>query len=263
MMRALYSAASGMQAQQTNIDVISNNLANVNTTGFKGSSPQFEDLLYDTEKQPGAVLGNGQNTPSSFTVGYGTKITTTSRDLTQGELTQTSAPLDMAIQGRGFFQVELADGSGTLAYTRAGSFTQNQNGEIVTNDGLQLVGAPQVPNGTTAITIGQDGTITYLVNGQTQNAGQIQLTDFINPNGLDNSLGGNLYLETTASGSPITGKPEVNGLGSVNQGYLENSNVSVVTQMVNMIQAQRAYEVNSKTIQAADNMMQQADNLRQ
>jgi flagellar basal-body rod protein FlgG len=263
MIRSLYSAASGMQAQQTNIDVISNNLANVNTPGFKGSTVQFEDLLYDTQKQPGAVLGNGSNTPGSLTIGYGTKAVATVPDFTQGEMVQqTGSPLAMAISGTGFFKVELADGSGNNAYTRNGSFTANQNGEIVTTDGLKLVGAPQIPTGTTGISIANDGTITLTVNGQTQNAGQIALSQFINPGGLAN-YGSGLFTETQASGAPQDGTPLQNGLGSIQQGYLENSNVQVVTQMVQMIQAQRAYEVNSKAIQAADQMMQQADNLRQ
>ncbi|MDE1171520.1 MAG: flagellar basal-body rod protein FlgG [Verrucomicrobium sp.] len=264
MIRSLYSAASGMQAQQTNIDVISNNLANVNTPGFKGSSAQFEDLLYDVEKQPGAILGNGSNTPGSLSVGYGTKLVATNMDMTQGEMVQQSgSQLSLAIQGNGFFQVQLADGSGLNAYTRNGSFQVNQSGQIVTNDGLVLVGAPQVPQGVTQISVSQDGTFTFQVNGQTQNGGQVQLTQFINPQGLDNHLGGGLFLQTTASGPQLQGKPMTNGLGSIQQGYIENSNVQVVTQMVQMIQAQRAYEVNAKSIQAADQMMQQADNLRQ
>lgn len=263
MIRSLYSAASGMQAQQTNIDVISNNLANVNTPGFKGSTVQFEDLMYDTQKQPGAVLGNGSNTPGSLTIGYGTKAVATVPDLTQGSLVQqTGSPLAMAIAGTGFFKVELADGSGTNAYTRNGAFTANQNGEIVTNDGLKLVGAPQIPTGATNIGVSNDGTITIQVNGATQNAGQIQLSQFINPGGLSN-YGNGLFTETQASGAPQDGTPLQNGLGSIQQGYLEGSNVQVVTQMVQMIQAQRAYEVNSKSIQAADQMLQQADNLRQ
>ncbi len=263
MIRSLYSAASGMEAQQTNIDVIANNLANVNTPGFKGGSLQFEDLLYDTEKQPGAILANGANTPGSLEVGYGVKQVATATDFSQGEMVQTGGQLDLAINGQGFFEVELADGSGQDAYTRNGSFKLNQNGEIVTNDGLQLVGAPQIAQGTTQITISQDGTITTTVNGATQNVGQLNLTNFINPNGLDKSLGGGLYLQTTASGTPVQGKPLLDGLGSIQQGYQENSNVQVVTQMVQMIQAQRAYEVNSKAIQAADQMLQTANNLRQ
>ena len=263
MIRSLYSAASGMLAQQTNIDVISNNLANVNTTGFKGSTPMFEDLLYDTQKQPGTVLGTGDTTPGSVAIGYGTKVTATARDDSQGEMVANTSQLAMAISGRGYFKVQLADGSGTNAYTRDGSFTQNSNGEIVTNDGLKLVGAPTIPTGTKSIGISPDGVISFTdANGVTATAGQITLSDFINPNGLA-AQGSNVYTETPASGTATDGKPGLNGLGSVQQFFTENSNVSVVNEMVRMIQAQRAYEVNSKAIQAADNMMQQADNLRQ
>jgi len=263
MIRSLYSAASGMLAQQTNIDVIANNLANVNTPGFKGSTPQFEDLLYDTQKQPGTTLGSGEKTPDSLAVGYGTKVVSTARDFTQGEFVAGDAQYSLAISGRGFFKVLMADGSGTNAYTRAGNFTLNANGEIVTQDGAKLVGAPTIPTGTQSVAIGTDGTVTLTDStGATTNAGQITLSDFINPNGLK-AQGNNLFTETDASGTPTEGKPGLQGLGSLQQGYVENSNVSVVNEMVKMITAQRAYEVNSKAIQAADNMMQQADNLRQ
>jgi len=262
MIRSLYSAASGMQAQQTNIDVIANNLANVNTPGFKASTPQFEDLLYDTQKQPGAILGTGDATPQSLAIGYGTKVTSTSRDFTQGEMVSTGDQYNMSIQGRGFFKVLLADGSGNFGYTRAGNFTLNGNGEIVTPDGLKLVGAPTIPNGTKGVSISQDGVITLTdQTGATTNAGQLTISDFINPNGL-RAEGGNYFTETTASGTVIDAKPGSNGMGYLQQSYVENSNVSVVSEMVKMIQAQRAYEVNSKAIQAADDMMQQADNLR-
>ena len=265
MIRSLYSASSGMQAQQTKIDVIANNLANVSTPGFKGSTVQFEELLYDTIKEPGTGLGNGGTTPGSVSIGYGTKEVATPMDMTDGEMMAANGGgynLNLAIHGQGFFKVELADGSGTNAYTRNGSLTTNPNGEIVTNDGLKLVGAPTIPPGTTSVKIATDGTVSLISASGTTTAGKIGLTNFINPQGLK-PLGGGLLGESPASGTPQEGVAGLAGFGSINQGYLENSNVSVVTQMVQMIQAQRAYEVNSKAIQAADQMMQQADNIKQ
>jgi flagellar basal-body rod protein FlgG len=261
MIRSLYSSASGMQSQQTNIDVIANNLSNVSTAGFKKSMVLFEDIMYQTEKQPGARLANGANTPGSLQIGFGSKPVATAKSFVQGDLIRSENQLDLAIQGRGFFKVELADGSGLEAYTRDGSFKLNQNGEIVTNQGLSVTGLPQVPQGTTDISISSDGTITVTTNGQQQQLGNINLSDFPNPDGL-RQMGNNLYTETDASGAPIEGQPSLEGRGSLAQGYLENSNVRVVEEMVRLIQAQRAYEVNSKSIQAADEMMGQANNLR-
>lgn len=261
MIRSLYSAASGMQSQQTNIDVIANNLANVNTTGFKKSLVLFEDILYQTDKQPAARLANGANTPGSLQVGFGSRPIATGKNFSEGDLISTGNQYDVAIQGRGFFKVELADGSGLNAYTRDGSFKLNQNGQIVTNQGLVVVGLPQVPQGTTDVTIGPNGIITTTTNNQTQQLGQIVIDDFQNPDGL-RQIGGNLYTETDASGAPLEGQPGLEGRGTLLQGYLENSNVRVVDEMVRLIQAQRAYEVNSKTIQAADEMMSLANNLK-
>jgi flagellar basal-body rod protein FlgG len=259
MLRALYSAATGMESQQLNLDVISNNLANVNTTGYKKSNIEFQDLLYDSIRLPGAEAGNGNQLPTGLDVGHGTRAVATTKVFTEGELTQTGERLDMAIQGDGFFQVTRPDG--TLAYTRDGSLKTNSQGQITTSDGLPVAnGFQPIPTGTTSVTISSSGQVTTTGANGTQNS-QVTLVRFANPAGLQ-SVGGNLYLETQASGTPETGNPGENGFGSLQQGYLESSNVSVVQEMVNMITAQRAYEVNSKAVQAADEMMQQSDNLR-
>ncbi len=259
MLRALYSAASGMESQQLNLDTISNNLANVNTTGFKMSKLQFQDLLYQTTRAAGSDQGGGNQLPSSLQIGQGSTPVATERIFTQGELTQTSGKLDVAIQGKGFFQVQMPDG--TLAYTRDGSFKTDSQGRIVTSDGYQLQGGFQpVPAGTTDINISATGQMTYKTASGTTTA-QVQLVRFNNEGGLD-AVGHNLYKETTASGTPELGDPGQNGFGELQQGYLELSNVSVVQEMVNLILAQRAYEVNSKAVQAADEMMQQSNNLQ-
>ena len=258
MLRALYSAAAGMESQQTNLDVISNNLANVNTTGFKKSKIEFQELLYQTSRGAGAETGGGNQVPTGIQIGQGARPVATARVFTTGDLTNTGAPLDVAIQGDGFFEVKLPDG--TSAYTRDGALKTKSDGSIVTSDGLPLQGGFQaVPAGTTKITIGSNGDITYDgPNGRTPS--QVQLVRFINPAGLE-SLGGNLYKETAASGTPELGTPGQNGFGALNQGFLEMSNVKVVEEMVNLILAQRAYEVNSKAVQAADEMMQQSNNM--
>ncbi|HWC58105.1 MAG TPA: flagellar basal-body rod protein FlgG [Verrucomicrobiae bacterium] len=258
MLRALYSAAAGMESQQTNLDVISNNLANVNTTGFKRSKAEFQELLYQTTRAPGADQGSGNTLPTGLQIGQGSKTVATSRVFTNGDLTQTGEQLDVAVQGDGFFEVQMPDG--TLAYTRDGGFKTSSDGRIVTSDGLPLqAGFQPVPAGTTNITIGANGNVTYSgANGNT--TFQVQLVRFTNPAGLE-SMGGNLYRETAASGTPQLGTPGTNGFGTLNQGYLELSNVKVVEEMVNLIMAQRAYEVNSKAVQAADEMMQQANNM--
>ncbi len=259
MLRALYSAAAGMESQQMNLDVISNNLANVNTTGFKKSKIEFQELLYQTTRQPGSDQGNGNMLPSGLQVGQGSRPVATSRIFTTGDLTQTGEQLDVAINGNGFFQVQMPDG--TFTYTRDGGFKTSSDGRIVTSDGLPVQGGFQpVPLGTTNITISSNGPVTY--TGPTGNTSfRVQLVQFNNPAGLD-SLGSNLYRETLASGTPQLGNPGENGLGTLNQGYLEMSNVKVVEEMVNLIMAQRAYEVNSKAVQAADEMMQESNNLR-
>ncbi|HEX4122746.1 MAG TPA: flagellar basal-body rod protein FlgG [Verrucomicrobiae bacterium] len=259
MLRALYSSAAGMEAQQLNLDVISNNLANVNTAGFKKSKIEFQDLLYDTTAAPGANEGNGNLLPTGIAVGHGSRVVATSKIFTEGELTQTGERLDVAIQGDGFFQVQMPDG--TLAYTRDGALKTSSNGEIVTSDGLPVQGGWEpIPVGTTSVTISADGEVT--TNGANGPSNfQVQLTRFANPAGLQ-AVGRNLYVETLASGTPETGTPNQAGFGSLQQGFLEMSNVKVVEEMVNMIVAQRAYEVNSKAVQAADEMMQLSDNLR-
>jgi flagellar basal-body rod protein FlgG len=258
MLRSLYSAAAGMESQQMNLDVISNNLANVNTTGFKKSKVEFQELLYQTTRAAGADQGSGNQLPTGIQVGQGSRPVATARIFTNGDLTQTGESLDVAVQGDGFFEVQMPDG--TLAYTRDGAFKTSSDGRIVTSDGLPLqAGFQPVPAGTTNVTIGSNGNVTYTgATGST--TFQVQLVRFNNPAGLD-SLGSNLYRETSASGPPQLGTPGQNGFGSLNQGYLELSNVKVVEEMVNLILAQRAYEVNSKAVQSADEMMQQANNM--
>ncbi|MGA2657336.1 MAG: flagellar basal-body rod protein FlgG [Verrucomicrobiota bacterium] len=259
MLRALYSAAAGIESQQMNLDVISNNLANVNTTGFKKSKIEFEDLLYQTQRAPGSEAGAGNLLPTGVQIGHGSRAVATSRIFTNGELSQTGEPLDMAINGDGFFQVTMPDGS--LAYTRAGSFKTSSDGRIMTSDGLPVAsGFQAVPPGTSNITVASTGDVTYTTpSGSTTY--QIQLTRFINPNGLE-ALGRNLYKETPSSGSPELGAPGTNGFGQIEQAQLEMSNVKVVEEMVHLIMAQRAYEVNSKAVQAADEMLQQGNNLK-
>ena len=248
-----------MQSQQLNLDVISNNLANVNTTGFKKSKIEFQELLYQTTREPGSEQGAGNQLPTGLQVGHGSRPVATSRIFTTGDLTQTGERLDVAVQGDGFFEIQMPDGA--RAYTRDGAFKTASDGRIVTSDGLPLQGGFQpVPAGTTNITIGPNGDVTYTgANGST--TFRVQLIRFNNPGGLE-SMGSNLYKETPASGNPELGNPGENGFGTLNQGYLELSNVKVVEEMVNLILAQRAYEVNSKAVQAADEMMQQSNNLK-
>ena len=259
MLRALYSAAAGMESQQLNLDVISNNLANVNTAGFKKSKTEFEDLLYQTTRAPGAEQGGGNQLPTGIQIGHGSRLVATSRVFTNGELTQTGEQLDIAINGNGFFEVQMPDS--TTAYTRAGSLKTASDGRIMTSDGLPVLsGFQSVPSGTTNITISPTGNVTYNTpSGKT--TFQLQLTRFINPNGLD-STGRNLFKETSASGTPQLGTPGENGFGELSQGSLELSNVKVVEEMVNLILAQRAYEVNSKAVQTADPMLQEGNNLK-
>jgi flagellar basal-body rod protein FlgG len=258
MIRALYTAAAGMQSQQMNLDVISNNLANVNTTGYKETKLQFQDVLYQTTREAGSDQGAGNQLPESLQIGQGAVPVSTERLFTQGEMSQTGGNLDIAIQGNGFFQVQLPDG--TLAYTRDGSFKSDSQGRVVTSDGYPVQGGFQpVPNGATNVTISASGSVTYTTAGGVTSS-QVQIARFNNPGGLD-AVGQNLYKETVASGTAELGDPSQNGFGQLQQGYLELSNVSVVTEMVNLIMAHRAYEVNSKAVQAADEMMQQSNNL--
>lgn len=260
MMRALYSAAAGMQSQQMNLDVIANNLANVNTTGFKRSKIEFQDLLYQTSRAAGAEQGSGNQLPNGLQIGHGSRPVATSRIFTDGELTQTGAPLNVAIHGDGFFEVQMPDG--TRAYTRAGSLKTSKDGSITTDEGLNLLGGFQpVPSGTKDISISPTGVVTYTAaNGSSTNS-RIQLVRFVNPGGME-AMGRNLFRESNSSGQPEPGSPGENGFGELSQGYLEMSNVKVVEEMVNLIQAQRAYEVNAKAVQAADEMLQQGNNLK-
>jgi flagellar basal-body rod protein FlgG len=260
MIRALWTSATGMAAQQMNLDVIANNLANVNTAGFKKSNLQFQEMMYDTEKGVGASSTDSSTTPSGMQVGYGSKPVATERDFTEGNLQQTGNTFDVAIQGTGFFKITLPDG--TNAYTRDGSFMENADGQLVTNQGYLVTGAGSIPQNAQNITIGSDGTISATVNSQPVKISPITISTFPNPQGL-NSLGDNLFQATEASGTANDGQtPGSNGIGTISQGYIETSNVQVVTEMVNMIQAQRAYEINSKAIQTSDQMMQMANNLK-
>jgi len=261
MIRALYSAASGMTAQQMNVDTIANNLANSNTAGFKARRAQFQDLIYQTQLQPGAAAGQQSTVPTGLQLGLGTRASSNEIIFTQGNFSQTSNPLDLVIQGNGFFQV--LQPNGQLAYTRAGQFQVNQNGNVVDANGNLLQPAVTLPQAAQSLTIATDGTISYTLPNQTaaQTAGQIQLATFANPSGL-NSLGQNLYQQTTASGDPIVGAPGgADGLGTLLQGYTEQSNVSVVDEFVNLIVSQRAYEANSKVVKAADEMYQEMNNV--
>jgi flagellar basal-body rod protein FlgG len=261
MIRALYSAASGMTAQQMNVDNIAHNLANANTAGFKQRRAQFQDLLYQNVIQPGAAAGAQTTVPTGLQLGLGTRAASNEIVFTQGNFSQTSNPLDLVIQGNGFFQVLMP--SGDLAYTRAGQFQLNRDGNVVDANGNQLQPQVTVPPNAQSITIATDGTVSYTLPSQTaaQTAGQIQLATFINPAGL-NSLGQNLYQPTNASGDVVVGNPGgQEGLGTLLQGYTEQSNVSVVDEFVNLIISQRAYEANSKVVKAADEMYQEMNNI--
>jgi flagellar basal-body rod protein FlgG len=262
MMRALYSAATGMMAQQTNMDVISNNLANVNTTGFKHSRANFQDLMSQELRPAGATVADGVTTPTGLEIGLGVKPSSTETMFDQGTLQNTGNPLDVAIQGNGFYQVLLPDG--TTGYTRDGSFNVDSQGRLVTSSGYAVQPEITIPANTTSVSIGGDGTVSVEQAGSTQlqTVGQIQLANFSNPAGLEN-LGGNNFGQTAASGTATTGTAGQNGFGTISQGMLEGSNVQIVQEMVNMITAQRAYETNSKAIQTADQMLQTVNQLVQ
>ena len=257
MNQALWIAKTGLDAQQTRMSVISNNLANVNTTGFKQDRAVFEDLLYQTIRQPGAQSTADTQLPSGLLVGTGVRTVATEKLHSQGNIQQTENPLDMAIQGRGFFQILQPDGS--IAYTRDGTFQLNSTGDVVMSNGYPLEPAITVPQDTLSITVGSDGTVSILQSGQSAPTivGNIQLADFVNPTGLQ-AVGENLFKESGASGAAVTGVPGLTGLGTVVGGALETSNVNVVTELINMIETQRAYEVNSKAISTADQMLQYA-----
>jgi len=261
MIRALFSAASGMTAQQMNVDNIAHNLANASTVGFKTRRAQFQDLLYQNVIQPGAAAGQQTVVPTGLQLGLGTRPASNEVVFTQGAFTETDNPLDLVIQGKGFFQVRRP--SGELAYTRSGSFHLDRDGNIVTSEGNQLEPQITIPSTAQSITIAQDGTVSYTQANETaaQQAGQIQLANFQNPAGL-NSIGGNLFTPTDASGDATVGVPGgQEGMGTVMQGYLEQSNVSVVEEFINLIVAQRGYEASSKVVQAADQMYQQINGL--
>jgi len=257
MNAALWAAKTGLDAQQTEMAVISNNLANVNTTGFKQDRAVFEDLLYQNQTQAGADTSQTTQSPSGMSIGTGTQVVATEKDYSQGSLTQTGNPLDVAVQGQGFFQIQMPDG--TTAYTRDGTFQTNAQGQLVTSSGYLVQPGITIPQGAQSVTIGSDGTVSVTLAGQSAatQIGQLQLANFINPPGLQ-PIGQNLLVQSASSGSPQTGSPGQNGLGTLSQGHLESSNVNVVEELVNMIQTQRAYEMNSKAINTVDQMLQYA-----
>ncbi|HET8850104.1 MAG TPA: flagellar basal-body rod protein FlgG [Marinobacter sp.] len=252
---ALWVSKTGLSAQDTNLATISNNLANVNTTGFKRDRAVFQDLLYQINRQPGGLNTENTELPSGLQLGTGVRIVGTAKQFTQGNLQITEQPLDLAVNGRGFFQIELPDGQ--IAYTRDGQFQLNSNGDVVTPDGYTLDPNINVPENATNITIGRDGTVTAVTDDQAApvNLGQVTLVDFINPQGLQ-AIGNNLFKQTNASGDPIEGEAGLDGLGTIEQGTIESSNVEVVEELVNMITTQRAYEMNSKVVSTTDQMLQ-------
>jgi flagellar basal-body rod protein FlgG len=262
MIRSLYTAATGMTAQQLNMDVIANNLANVNTTGFKRSRADFQDLLYQNWRAAGTSAAEGAQVPTGIQVGLGTQTAAVERVLSQGDFRQTGNALDLVVEGEGFFQVQLTDGQ--IGYTRDGTFKLDSQGRVVNSDGNPLL--PEItlpPEAGGRVTVAQDGTVFASLPGSAtpQKLGQVQLARFVNPTGLE-SVGRNIYRPTAASGNPTTGTGGLDGFGTLGSGFLEMSNVKVVEEMVDMISAQRAYEINSKSIQAADEMLQVANNLR-
>lgn len=260
MIRAMWIAASGMQAQQLNVDVIANNLANVNTTGFKRSRADFQDLLYQTLRPAGTASSSSTEIPTGMQLGQGSRPVAIQKIFLQGDYQQTQNELDFAIDGKGFFQV--LQPNGEVGYSRAGSFKLDSEGRVVTSNGYTMEPEITIPLDALNVTVGTDGIVSVLQAGQTEptEIGNIELASFVNPAGL-NSIGRNLYLVTAASGDPATGIPGSGGYGTISQGYLEMSNVSVVEEMVNMIIGQRAYEVNAKAIQTADEMLQTANNV--
>ena len=254
MMNSLWIAKTGMTAQQTQLDVISHNLANVSTTGFKRNNAVFEDLIYQNLRQVGANTTEQNQLPTGLHLGLGVRTVATSRNFTQGSLQETKNSLDVAINGNGFFEVTMPDG--TIGYTRDGSFQVDAQGRVVTSSGLPVANGITVPQGATSISISADGVVSAIVAGNTQpqQLGSLAMSSFINPAGLE-PVGQNLFKESAASGQPQQGTPGTNGLGIIKQGFLESSNVNVVEELVNMIQTQRAYEMNSKAIQTSDQML--------
>src|SRR5689334_9665364 len=260
MMRSLWISKTGMEAQQTQLDAISHNLANASTNGYKRSHAVFEDLMYQNLRQAGANSTDQTTLPTGLQAGLGTRAVATARNFSQGNLQQSSNPLDIAIRGNGFFEVQLPDG--TTGYTRDGSFQVSASGQLVTNTGYTVQPGITIPANAQSVTIGNDGTVTVVVPGQStpQGVGQIQIASFVNAGGLE-PKGQNLYSETAASGAPNAGAPGQNGLGTLQQGFVETSNVNVVEELVQMIQTQRAYELNSKAIQTSDQMLQKLASL--
>jgi flagellar basal-body rod protein FlgG len=261
MIRSIYTAATGMEAQQLYMDTISNNLANVNTTGFKRVKAEFQDLMYQTLREPGARNPEGGMAPAGIEVGLGVRPGATQRIYEQGSLSQSGNPMDIAIQGTGFFQVAMPDGG--TAYKRDGSFKLSADGTIVTSDGFFLEPQITVPEGGQELSIDPRGRVTCVLPGETESTeiGQMELARFVNPGGLS-ALGNNLFVATDSSGQPMVGLPAEAGMGSLAQGYTETSNVQMVEEMVSMITAQRAYEISSKSIQVGEEMLQTATNLK-
>jgi flagellar basal-body rod protein FlgG len=255
MMRSLWISKTGMEAEQTLLDTISNNLANVSTNGYKRAHAVFEDLMYQNLRQAGANSSEQTTLPTGLQAGLGTRAVATARNFSQGGLQQSSNLLDVAVRGSGFFEIQLPDG--TNGYTRDGAFQVNAQGQLVTNNGYAVQPGITIPANAQSVTIGNDGTVSVTLPGQAlpQSVGQLQIASFINPAGLE-PKGGNIYAETAASGTPNAGTPGQNGLGSLQQGFVETSNVNVVEELVQMIQTQRAYELNSKAIQTSDQMLQ-------
>jgi len=260
-LQALLTASTGLEAQSKNVDVIANNLANINTTGYKSTRANFEDLLYQQMRRAGSTAFGGNRVPTGIQVGIGTRFVSTQKMFHQGALQPTANPLDLAIEGAGFFQVVI-DEAGTVAYTRDGSFTKNQEGAIVNGNGFLLEPSITIPDTSTGISISPTGVVESIdQDGSVTEVGQIQLAKFINPAGLE-ARGQNIFVETPASGDPITGNPDASGMGALKQHTLEGSNVSPVEALVELIKAQRAFEINSETVQTADEMLQAANNLR-
>ena len=260
MINSLWISKTGMQAQQTQLDVISNNMANVSTNGFKRANAVFEDLMYQNLRQVGAAATEQNNLPTGLQIGLGVRTVATSRSFTQGSLQQSGNQLDLAVNGSGFLQVTMPDG--TTGYTRDGSLQTDSQGRLVTSSGFPIAGDITIPAEAQSITVGSDGVVSVKMPGNAtpQQVGNIELAGFINPAGLE-PLGQNMYAESAASGNPVTGAPGANGLGNLMQGYVETSNVNVVQELVTMIQTQRAYEMNSKAIQTSDQMLQRLGQL--
>ena len=259
MIRGLMAAASGMHAQQMNVDTIANNLANVNTSGFKRGQVMFQDMIYDTIRSPGGAQGNGATVPAGVQMGLGSRVVSISKVFSPGTLQVTNRDLDVAIEGTGFFKVKLPDGTET--YTRDGAFSRSVEGKLVNSDGYELDGIDALSQNATSVSIAANGTISETVNGVTAEKGSIKLYRFVNPSGLQ-AIGRNLFQISSASGDAQEGTPGDDGFGTLQQGLLETSNVQVVDEMVNLIVAQRAYEVNTKAVQASDEMLQATNNIK-